>query len=170
MQSQLNVYDLLWATGEYLGSVATLCNLAATRAAAALFREGVRVLSMFEVLVFTYHWHRRAAKGGARTSVLGADGWILQVDSPAQVPVPGEGEDGTRDSVKNEAAAECLGVLLVVAVGSRNGKRPALPKLDGLDVVVDNETPKVFSSLLEGLQAYYQVSTFIRGWEGRPIN
>ena len=160
VQSQLNVHDLLWASGEYLGRVANLCNLAATRALAVLFREGVRVLSVFEVLVFTYHWLRRAAKDGARTSVLRADGWTLQGDSPAEVPVQGGGEDGPGDVVSNEAAAEHLGVLLVVSVGARNGKRPTLPKLDGVDVLVDNETSKVFSTLLDGLRAYSQVSIF----------
>ena len=86
------------------------------------------------------------------------------------MPVPGKGEDGARDSVNNEAASECLGVLLVVAVGARNGKRPALPKLDGVDVAVDSETSKEFSSLLERLQAYSQVSMFADGKGYREID
>ena len=165
VQSQVNVHDLLWSSAEFLGPVYKLCHLAATRAATALLREGVRVLSVFEVLVFTYHWHRRAAKDGSRTSVLGADGWALQGDSPAGVniaggaPVQGEGGGGPGGFVSNETAANSLGVLLVVAVGARTGEVPSLPELGGLDVLVDSETSNVFSTLLVGLRKYSQVST-----------
>lgn len=167
VQSQLNVHDLLWSSGECLGPVDKLCHLAATRAAAALFREDVKVLAVFEVLVFTYHWHRRAAKDGSRTSVLGADGWTIQGDSSAGVnvaggaSVQGESGDGPGDVVINETAARRLGVLLVVAVGARTGEVPTLPELDGLGVVVDSVTSKAFSTLLEGLRMYSKVNKFV---------
>ena len=78
-------------------------------------------MSMIEVLLFTYHWHRREDKDGSRTLVLGADGWTLYIRSPAGVQIQGEDGDGPGDFVGNETAAERLGVFLIVAGGARNG-------------------------------------------------
>ncbi|CAN0574562.1 unnamed protein product, partial [Ectocarpus sp. 12 AP-2014] len=62
VQSQVNVYDLLHASAETQGPVPKAVNLAATRAVAALREAGIRVLSLFEVLVFTYVWLRNIAE------------------------------------------------------------------------------------------------------------
>eukprot|EP00903_Cladosiphon_okamuranus_P021995 g20222.t1 len=94
---------------------------AATKTLDALYRDGVRVLSLFEVLVFTYRWHlqHRQAVGGAAGGggggaagglVVGANGWVVQ-------GTPGGGEEG--GIVTHARAAEFLRPVLVGLSGSR---------------------------------------------------
>ncbi|CAN0404492.1 unnamed protein product, partial [Ectocarpus sp. 13 AM-2016] len=74
VQSQVNVYDLLHASAETHGPVPKAVNLAATRAVAALREAGIRVISLFEVLIFTYVWLRNIAEDEPGMLELGATG------------------------------------------------------------------------------------------------
>ncbi len=162
VQSQLNLHDLLFASSDQLGTAEKVNRSAVTNVAAALWREGVRILSWFEMLVFTYHWHRQAAEDGSSRSVLGTAGWTLQLAAVVNVggrgPVQEEVSAETVDSFSNEECAKSLRALLVVAVGARGGKVPSLPELGGRNVLVDSNTCDLFATQVAGLRAYAQVS------------
>lgn len=49
-------------------------SLVATKSPAALGGGGVRSLSLFEVLVFSYYWHRTEDAANL-PAIVGADGW-----------------------------------------------------------------------------------------------
>ncbi|CAM9434177.1 unnamed protein product, partial [Laminaria digitata] len=130
VQSQVDLYALLYTSGEALGRVAKLNYSAAMRAVSALRRGGVRILSLFEVLVFTYYWHHGISDDRLGLSVLGVDGWALRLPSPpdndaspagsgegglvgtavqrAQAQAHGEGVDESIAPVSNVEATECL--------------------------------------------------------------
>lgn len=184
VQSQLDMHKLLHRSGRQgeIGGVGTHSFLAATKSLAALLREGIRILSLFEVLVFTYHWHRKVAEGGLVSICLTADGWTLEalgrstapLDGPRHGAIPSLAQGGganeeALDPISNGDAAEFLRELLVVAIGSRNGKVPLLPVLvegGGAtlgDLPVDKDTAAPFSTVIKGLRYYAKVSTFNRG-------
>eukprot|EP00752_Nemacystus_decipiens_P015187 g13523.t1 len=153
LQSEVDPDEALSSAAESSEIVGVPSRQAATRALGALHRDGVRVLSLFEVLVFTYHWHREAAgeatgggaggapggaaggvAGGATAGgpggaagglVVGANGWVVQA--------PGEGGEG--GGVTHADAADFLLPVLVGLSGSRQASGvSALPKwLDGMD-------------------------------------
>lgn len=85
LQSEVDAHEALFWAASYSKTAGEPTKLAATRALGALRRVGVRVLSLFEVLVFTYHWHRRqqvavgGAAGGAAGGrlVVGDKGWVV---------------------------------------------------------------------------------------------
>ncbi|CAB1097851.1 unnamed protein product [Ectocarpus sp. CCAP 1310/34] len=104
VQNQVNVYDLLHASAETQGPVPEAVNLAATRAVAALREAGIRVLSFFEVLVFTYVWLRNIAEDEPGMLELGATGWTLRRPSHGVVPVGTTAE--SVDAVSTGDAAE----------------------------------------------------------------
>ena len=177
VQSQLDVDDILFTSSRLFPRVGEPSKAAATRTLAALRRHGVRILSLFEVLVLSYHWHVRADQGNLGILVLGADGWVLETPGgPATVggvasSGQGQGEEthvqgagggsGAQgpesggslevDAVSNRDAADFLRPLLVSVVGSREGKVPSLPFWLGDTAVSETD-------VLGGSQSYAQVS------------
>ncbi|CAB1098302.1 unnamed protein product [Ectocarpus sp. CCAP 1310/34] len=120
VQSQVNVYDLLHASAETQGPVPKAVNLAATRAVAGLREAGVRVLSLFEVLIFTYVWLRNIAEDEPGMLELGATGWTLRRPSHGVLPVGTTAE--SVDAISTGDAEKHLREVLVVARGATNGK------------------------------------------------
>lgn len=89
LQSEVDPHDaLFWAArfSKHAEQVGERSKQSATRSLDALHRDGVRVLSLFEVPVFTYRWHGKAAggdSGGAPGGVtgrivVGTNGWVGQ--------------------------------------------------------------------------------------------
>lgn len=110
VQSQLDLYALLYTSGEALGRVEKLNYSAAMRAVSALRRGGVRILSLFEVLIFTFHWHREVRDDRLGLPVLGADGWVLRLPSPDDDASPaGNGQGGLVDGAVQGAQAQAHG-------------------------------------------------------------
>ena len=66
------------------------------------------------------------------------------------------------NAVNNGDVVKFLGSLLVVAVGSRDGKVPSLPALYDEDLVVellvDTATSSQFATVAQGLRSYAQVT------------
>lgn len=92
VQSRVDVDESLFCGGVLVGRAGRPSELAARRALAALRRKGVWVLSLFEVLVFTFHWHVTAHRNGFEELVIGPDGWVLLVPTPHTAhPSPGGG-------------------------------------------------------------------------------
>ncbi|CAN0201995.1 unnamed protein product, partial [Laminaria digitata] len=89
VQSRVDVDESLFCGGVLVGRAGRPSELAARRALTALQRKGVRVLSLFEVLVFTFHWHVTAHRNGFQGLVIGPDGWVLLV--PPTPPQPSTG-------------------------------------------------------------------------------
>lgn len=133
-QSEVDPDEALSWAASLSRKVGEPSELAATRALDALHRDGLRVLSLFEVLVFTYYWHRQAAggvagsvAGGAAGGVaggaagglaVGANGWVVQA--------AGGGDEG--GGVTHADAADFLLRVLVGLSGCRQAsKLPALP-------------------------------------------
>lgn len=133
LQSEVDPHEALSLAASFSDEVGKPSKLAATRALNALHRDGVRVLSLFEVLVFTYHWHLQhgqtgggagggAAGGGtggggggtAGGVVVGANGWVVQ-------GTPGGGEEG--GIITHVRAAEFLRPVLVGLSGSRQASK-----------------------------------------------
>ena len=80
--------------------------VAATRLLNALPRDGIRVVSLFEVLVFTYKWHQRAAGGGALVGpagevILGGTGWAMHA------PGGGEGAASLPTGMRRISCCRC---------------------------------------------------------------
>lgn len=89
LQSNVDVDESLFCGGVLVGRAGRPSELAAKRALAALRKKGVWVLSLFEVLVFTFHWHLSAHRSGFEELVIGPDGWILPISaSHAARPSP----------------------------------------------------------------------------------
>lgn len=104
VQSQVDLYALLYTSGEALGRVAM-------RAVSALRRGGVRILSLFEVLVFTYYWHHGVSDDRLGLPVLGVDGWALRLPSPPDndASPAGNGEGGLVGTAVQRAQAQAHG-------------------------------------------------------------
>ncbi|CAB1101073.1 unnamed protein product [Ectocarpus sp. CCAP 1310/34] len=151
VQSQLNVYDLLLASAETQGPVPKAVNLAATRAVAALREAGIRVLFLFEVLIFTYVWLRNIAEDEPGMLELGATGWTLR-----RLPVGTTAE--SVDAVSTGDAEKHLREVLVVARGARNGKGACLPDWFGAGDFVNGDTSTLYATQVDGLHAYAAVS------------
>ena len=151
LQSEVDPDEALFWAAEFSEKVGGPSKLAATRALGVLHRDGVRVLSLFEVLVFTYHWHREAAgeatggvaggaAGGAAGGVAGgatagapggaaggAAGGLVVGANGWVVQAPGEGGEG--GGVTHADAAGFLLPVLVGLSGSRQASRvSALPR------------------------------------------
>ncbi|CAN0368320.1 unnamed protein product, partial [Ectocarpus sp. 12 AP-2014] len=152
VQSQVHVYDLLHASAETQGPVPKAVNLAATRAVAALREVGIRVLSLFEVLVFTNVWLRSIAEDEPGILELGATGWTLQRPSHGVVPVGTTAE--SVDAVSTGDAEKHLREVLVVARGARNGKGACLPDWFGAGDFVDGDASTLYATQVDGLHAY----------------
>lgn len=176
VQSRVDVHELLRRSSQssVVGGAGRCSFLAATRSLACLLREGIRALSLFEVLVFTYHWHRKAQECGKGSIKLAADGWTLEVGPPSY----SVWNAGSMPSLEHEEGHEVMGAtgsadgekflyeLLIVAVGARNGKVPSLPPLlkggesaQG-DLLVDKGGTAPFPTVILGLLSYAKVSTF----------
>ncbi|CAN0329825.1 unnamed protein product, partial [Ectocarpus sp. 13 AM-2016] len=157
VQSQVNVYDLLHASAETQGPVPKAVNLAATRAVAALREAGIRVISLFEVLIFTYVWLRNIAEDEPGMLELGATGWTLRRPSHGVVPVGTTAE--SVDAVSTGDAEKHLREVLVVARGARNGKGACLPDWFGAGDFVDGDTSTLYATQVDGLHAYAAAKT-----------
>jgi len=179
-QSQVHVHDLLFEARKKCGEVADLSFLAATGSLSKLYGEGIRILSLYEVLVFMYNWHIDAAGHGYDQLSLTPEGWRVQAlgsDSPPRSPlgsvtgelnstsgvpsvsaVPGDGgsdpEKASPDGIGVQGGMGFLRGLLVVAVGSRNGKPPCLPSL-----VLQRVSSDPFRHMIAGLRRYAKVKT-----------
>lgn len=105
LQSEVDPYETVFWAASFFKRVGEPSKLAAMRAVDALRRDGVRLLSLFEVLVFTYHWHRRAAGGPAAGGAVGGG----SEGGPAGGAAGGASEGGT--------AGEATGGLVVGAKG-----------------------------------------------------
>ncbi|CAB1117288.1 unnamed protein product [Ectocarpus sp. CCAP 1310/34] len=168
-QSQVNVYDLLHASDETQGPVPKAVYLAATRAVAALRdREaGIRVLSLFKALVFTYVWLRNIAEDEPGMLEIGATGWTLRMPSHGVVPVGTIAE--SVDAVSTGDAEKHLREVLLVARGTRNGKGACL--LDWLNAggFVDGDTSTLNATQVDGLHAYAAAKTKFMADGVQPI-
>ena len=90
VQSRVDVDESLFCASVLVGRAGRPSELAARRSLAALRRKGVWTLSLFEVLVFTYHWHVIAHQSGLGGLVIGPEGWVLQLPSnPSSRPQVG---------------------------------------------------------------------------------
>ncbi|CAB1101680.1 unnamed protein product [Ectocarpus sp. CCAP 1310/34] len=130
LQSEVDPDEaLLWAAN-FSKVVGGRSKLTATRALDALHRDGVCELSLFEVLVFTYYWHRKAAgdtAGGAAGGAVGgaaggaageAAGWV------ARAPLEGDEGGGFTHA---DAAGFLLRVLVGLSGSRQASKVSALP-------------------------------------------
>ncbi|CAM9541300.1 unnamed protein product, partial [Pylaiella littoralis] len=152
-QSDVDPDEALYWAAFYFERVGKPSREAARKALDALLRDGVRVLSLFEVLVFTYYWHRKhAASGGL---VVGNDGWALQGPSshPEASPSGGSGVNQEADVVSHHDAAEFLLPVLMSLSGSRQASKvSALPSWLSEDIISQGD-------ILAGLQRYAKVSS-----------
>ena len=77
-QSQVDEHNALYTAAKIEGGgVGPATQLAATRALSALRRDGVSILSLFEVLVFSYHWHVQAAASSSERAVQQENPWHI---------------------------------------------------------------------------------------------
>lgn len=128
LQSEVDPHEALYWGGRNDVRVGGASEAAATRAFGALWREGVRILSLFEVIVFSYNWHRHQDASG--DAVLGMDGWVRRTPSSPDESSP-DGESGGNQQgsiVSQRDAADFLLEVLVSLSGSRQASMvPKLP-------------------------------------------
>ena len=164
-QSQLSVEDLLFYYANSSSSAARATFLAATRSIASLRAHGQRILSLYEVLVFTHHWHSAVAAEGIKVAHVGIEGWE-SLDADA-TPSPWSFGGGSGLSLMGDDIPEDILVsevmevereLLVVISGSRGGIPPSPPSLGEMtDWVVDQATRRPFDGVIDGLRSYAEL-------------
>lgn len=168
LQSEVDPHEAVFLAACFSKRVGEPSKLAATRARDALRRDGVRVLSLFEVLVFTYHWHRKAAGGAAGGAtgeaaggaaggvagglVVGTNGWVAAVGN----------EDG--GVVTHADAAAFLLPVLVALSGSRQASKVSALPLWLHDKWVSS------GGVATGLRGYAEVRVFGRCWIVGKLN
>ncbi|CAB1106086.1 unnamed protein product [Ectocarpus sp. CCAP 1310/34] len=146
------IIDPVFQFGIILGPVSKAVNLAATRAVAALREAGIRVISLFEVLIFTYVGLRNIAEDKPGMLELVATGWTLRRPFHGVVPVGTTAE--SLDAVSTSDAEKHLRKVLVVARGARNGKGACLPDWLVAEDFVDGDTSTLYAIQVDGLHAY----------------
>lgn len=123
LQSEVDPHEALFWAASSSKEVGGPVKAATTRALDALHRDGVRVLSLFEVLVFTYYWHRKAAEaaGGAAGGAVGGTAARLADGPNGWMHTPGEG--GAGGGITHTDAAGFLLRVLVGLSGSRQASK-----------------------------------------------
>lgn len=153
VQSEVDPDEALHWGASFDKGVGQPCKLAARRALDALHRGGVRALSLFEVLVFTYYWHRKAAEGAAGGNAGGAQGGAtggLVVGRNGGVArAPGGDEEGGVVS-HADAAGFLLRVLVGLSGARQASKVSALPSWLHGDLISE-------ADLETGLRGYAKV-------------
>lgn len=69
-QGQVDDHELRFVACKQCGEVGKLSFLAATQSLSRLHERGIRILSLYEMLVFTYRWHLEVTYNGYYHLVL----------------------------------------------------------------------------------------------------
>lgn len=157
VQSEVDPHEALYWAAYYSKQVGEPCRRAATRALDALWREGVQILSLYEVLVFLYHWHRVSSisepEGPPGGLAVGIDGWVVREPSLSADLV---GDEGVGTVTHKDAMAFFQPALVGLSGSRQASKMPSLPSW--LDKKWTSE-----ACAFEGLQGYAQVRVFGSG-------
>lgn len=117
-----------------------------------------KILSMFEVLVFTYYWHQKQESIDCRGVFLSSDGWMREapvLPSLLDVPQPGADPSGVQESTAADLSHQdaehfLLSTLLPVSGSRQASKVSALPPWLRVDLLSAQDVTM-------GLKVYAQV-------------